>query len=139
MTRKPIALVVDDEPDMRVLTRRLLERENWDVYDAADAYQALRVLDQHPDIDVLISDVNMPDISGVRLGAIARRRRADLKILYMTGYPDLVFADQSALPDNEAYLEKPFTPKALSEAVSLLVFGTLGRPPVTPADDGSTP
>jgi len=124
-----IVLVVDDEPGMRVLTRRLLEREQWEVYEAADAYEALRVLDEHPDVLLLVSDVNMPDISGVRLGAIARRRRADIKILYMTGFPDLVFADQSSLPEHEAYIEKPFTPKGLSEAVSLLVFGTIVRPP----------
>ena len=133
-----VALVVDDEPEMRTLISRLLQREDWTVHEAAEAYEALRLLEQHPDVVVLISDVNMPDISGVRLGAIARRKRADLKILYITGFPDLVFADQSFLPENEAYLEKPFTAKALSEAVSLLVFGSLGRHLPRPGDDESS-
>jgi DNA-binding NtrC family response regulator len=127
-----VALVVDDEASMRELARRILERDRWIVLQAEDATDALRVLGEHPEVDLLITDVNMPEISGVRLAAIAHRRRGDLKVLYITGFPDLVFADLSALPEHEAYLEKPFTAKALVEAARLLVFGTIQRPTVEP-------
>ena len=129
-----VAIVVDDEADIRTLTRRLLERERWTVYEARNGFEALRLLEDHRDVVLLIADVNMPEINGVRVAEIAHRTRPDLKVLYITGYPDMIFDHGQVLPENEAYLAKPFSATALAQAASLLVFGTLTGPPSSPGD-----
>jgi two-component system cell cycle sensor histidine kinase/response regulator CckA len=122
---RPVALIVDDEPDTRDVARRILEREHWVILDAHNGREALRLLKEHPEVALLIADVNMPEMNGLLLADIARSRRPDLKVLYMTGYSDRVFERRSVLPEHEAFLDKPFTAKGLCEAASLLVFGRL--------------
>jgi YesN/AraC family two-component response regulator len=74
-------------------------------------------------IDLLLTDVNMPRMTGDEL---ARRLRHDdpaLKVLYLTGYSDQLFKEKSTLWQDEAYLEKPCTIAGLLEAVSLITVG----------------
>ena len=120
----PIAVVVDDEAPIRMIARRVLEQENWKVYEAASGPEALDVLGDHERLDLLVTDVHMPDMSGLRLASLVRKQRPDVKVLYVTGYRDRVFAAQTELPQDEGFLEKPFSRNALAEAASLLVFGT---------------
>ena len=126
----PIAIVADDEAPIRMLARRVLERDKWTVYEAMNGLEALRLVEEHPDASLLMTDVQMPEMSGLRLAAIVRRQRPTMKILYVTGHPDEIFSGKDALPEHEAFLEKPFSPASLTEATSLLVYGTLaGRAP----------
>jgi two-component system cell cycle sensor histidine kinase/response regulator CckA len=128
----PEAIIVDDEAAIRVLGRRALERDHWTVHEASSGLEALRLVEEHPDVSLLVTDVQMPEMSGLRLAAIVRRARPDIKVLYVTGFSDRVFEERPALPSEEAFLEKPFGPKALTEAASLLVFGKVSRPEPDP-------
>ena len=77
-------LVVDDEELVRDLTVLVLERAGYDVVSAASARQALELLEAHS-IDLVVSDVVMPDLTGVELLAEMRERWPDLPVVLMTG------------------------------------------------------
>ena len=69
----------------------------------------------------------MPKLNGDELVCRVRCAHPDLKVLYVTGHIDSLM-DTRALWEDEAFLEKPFTPTGLSEAVSLLIYGTIHAP-----------
>jgi two-component system, cell cycle sensor histidine kinase and response regulator CckA len=117
---RPTVLVVDDESAIRKLVRAVLENEQCRVIEASHGGDGLRLVESE-EIDVLVSDVRMPVMSGKRLGVAARQMRPALKILYLTGHVDLLFEDRDLLGQYEAFLEKPFTGRGLAEAVSLLL------------------
>jgi CheY-like chemotaxis protein len=125
---QPFVLIVDDEAPIRVLARRFLEELGWGVFEAANGAEALLVLQQLDHIDLLVTDVHMPELSGTGLAAMVRAHRRGIKILYLTGYPERVFESTAVLPPTEAFLAKPFTRTDIQQAASLLVFGTV-KPP----------
>lgn len=130
MPRPPhrVALVVDDEASIRALARRFLEDAGWDVAEAGSGVEALKLLKLLEHVDVLITDVHMPELSGTGLASMVRADRRGIKILYLTGYPERVFETSAVLPETEAFLAKPFTRRGIQEAASLLVFGTVDPP-----------
>jgi len=79
-------LVVDDEPDVRDVAAALFESFGRRVLPAASGAEALRLLDAHPEIAMLFTDLTMPGMSGLELAAEARRRRPALKIVLTSGY-----------------------------------------------------
>jgi len=80
-------LLVEDQANVRRLTRRLLTRLDYDVLEAVDGQSALRVLERNDDIDILFTDVILPgEINGVMLARAALARKPDLCVLYTTGY-----------------------------------------------------
>ncbi len=76
-------------------------------------------------LDVLVTDVMMPGMTGDELARRLRQSDRGLKVLYLTGYSDRLFKEKDALWEDEAFLDKPCTVKGLREAVSLLLFGQL--------------
>jgi DNA-binding NarL/FixJ family response regulator len=70
----------------------------------------------------------MPNMTGDQLAQQLRRRHPDCKVLYFTGFADQLFDTKSPLWDNEAFIEKPATPTALLEAVSVLLYGHANGP-----------
>jgi len=78
-----------------------------------------------PRLDAVVTDVMMPQMAGGELARRLRQTRPSLKVLYLTGYADNLFKEKRTLWQDEAYLDKPCTIKALLEAVSLLLFGRL--------------
>jgi two-component system cell cycle sensor histidine kinase/response regulator CckA len=129
-TQRPVVILVEDEHDVRDLVARMLSDHGWTVYDASSGVDALRLFEAHRDVDLLVTDLHMPGLDGLKLAEILRRQRPDLKILYITGYEDRLFESNPVLPDNEAFLAKPFTMVGLVEAASLLVFGSPRRTPL---------
>jgi FixJ family two-component response regulator len=82
-----------------------------------------------PALDLLVTDLVMPDMDGDELARRLCQRLPDLKVLYLTGFSDRLFAERHTLRSNEAFVEKPVTATGLLEAVSLLLFGhTRGLP-----------
>ena len=82
----PTILVVDDEPDMREVVRRVLVRRGYSVL-LAGAPAALRLVRDHCDeIRLLLTDVRMPGATGAELAAQARQLVVDLRVLYMSGF-----------------------------------------------------
>jgi CheY-like chemotaxis protein len=123
---EPTVLVVDDEEPIRQLERRILESGGYQVLEAARAVDAFALLQDHPiRVDLLIADLLMPDIGGEEMARRIRRDRPDIKVLYVTGHIDEVMDERSTLWDGEAFLDKPFSAKALLEAVSLLLYKRL--------------
>jgi CheY-like chemotaxis protein len=121
----PLVLVVEDERNIRRVSRRFLEGAGYNVLDVDNGRDALAILDDlSQPVEVLIADLVMPGISGEEMARQARARRPDLKVLYVSGHIDRLL-DQRALWDDEAFLEKPYTSAALLEAVSLLLHGTV--------------
>jgi PAS domain S-box-containing protein len=106
-------LVVDDAAGLRVLTKRLLERLGYTVLIAADGDEALRVFEQNPSIDVLLTDVVMPGASGPELTRQLIERRPALKVIYMSGYAEESIAQHGILKAGIAFLHKPFTSDTL--------------------------
>lgn len=128
MAAKAIVLVVDDEQPMRDLERRILETGPYEVIEAADPLTALEMLRGGQKIDLLISDLEMPELSGEEMVAQVRAARPGQKVLYVSGVTHRLFNDRKILGDGEAFLSKPFTPKGLLEAVSLTLYETLSPP-----------
>lgn len=107
-------LVTDDTGPVRALARRVLETYGYNVLAAADAREALDVCRMHEGkIDLLLTDVVMPDVFGGTLAQQATTVRPDLKVLYMSVHSRETFAAYGALDEAIELLEKPFSPIAL--------------------------
>jgi len=116
-------LLVEDEPAVRRLVRRMLERNGYEVVIAADGREALlRAEELDAPLDLLISDVVMPALGGPELARRLRRRFPQLAVLFVSGYPRDFQTGET--PGDEAFLAKPFTQEQLLSSVAKL----LGQP-----------
>lgn len=108
-------LVVDDEPPIRQLVARILERKGHTVIQCGDAASALAVTDT---IDLLVVDFVLPDMNGREVTAVLRQSQPTLPVILMSGYlpePDL------APPQPSTFLQKPMTPTVLAETVEQML------------------
>jgi PAS domain S-box-containing protein len=111
-------LVAEDEAGIRALISKILRRQGYDVLEAENGKLALEIGGEpNRRIDLVISDVVMPEMGGRELVEQLRARRPGLKAVYISGYTDqpAIYADQ--LPPGTAYLQKPFTLGALLDKV----------------------
>src|SRR3954454_12496538 len=83
---KVAVLVVEDLPQVRATAVRIMEDLGCEVFDAYNGQQALELLEAHPEIQVLFTDVRMPRMSGPELAEVAQRLRPYLKIVLTSGY-----------------------------------------------------
>ncbi|MBL8771118.1 MAG: CHASE3 domain-containing protein [Phenylobacterium sp.] len=126
-----IVLVVEDDERVRHLSVDALRELGYTVVQASDAAQALAVLTMQPRVDLLFTDVVMPDLNGRRLAEKARETRPDLKVLYTTGYTKNAIVHNGMLDADVAFIAKPFT----IEQLALKVRQVLDAPVRTePAD-----
>jgi DNA-binding NtrC family response regulator len=101
-------LLVDDEPWVRMLIRRMLTYLGFDLLEAATAEQAMDLAGRHAaDIDLLLTDVVLPDRSGFELSHLLLRRQPELKVLYVTGHATESAAVRDGLRGAH-FLNKPF-------------------------------
>ena len=111
-------LVVEDEEEVRALARDVLEMNGYTVLEALDAEDAVRLGESHPGtIELLITDVVMPRMSGPELARRLRARRPDLKVLCMSGYPESPDRETEATASWTGWLQKPFTPDTFMSKV----------------------
>jgi PAS domain S-box-containing protein len=110
-------LVVEDAEALRELTRRLLEQQGYEVLAAANADGALVLFEKHPAIDVLLTDVVMPGVSGPELTRQLVQRRPGLKVVYMSGYTADAIVHRGALVSGTAFLQKPFAAESLERTI----------------------
>jgi CheY-like chemotaxis protein len=121
---QPIAiLAVDDEPGVLALVRRCLDDDHVTLTDASSGKDALEHIGKDPALDLLITDLRMPEMEGDELARQVRALEPDLKVLYLTSHADRLFGAKPQLWAQEAYLDKPFTREGLREAVAQLLFG----------------
>ena len=123
--RKTVA-VVDDDPMMLDVLLRILQRENFELLMAGGGPEIIDRLSTHEgQVDLLVTDYAMPDMQGRELADKLRDRFPALKVLYQTGFSDMLFENRVELEDGAAFLEKPFTARGLREAARLMLFGTI--------------
>jgi signal transduction histidine kinase/CheY-like chemotaxis protein len=119
-------LYVEDDVLVGLATRDLLEEAGYSIYRVSDAARALEVLEEHPEIDLMVTDIGLPGMDGHELAAEARRRRPDLRILFLSGYDRSHAVGEAPNPGTE-YLGKPYRDSDLFEALGRL---TSAREPV---------
>jgi two-component system cell cycle sensor histidine kinase/response regulator CckA len=123
--RRVRILIVDDEEPVRKFVERALRDAGYETTLAADGAEAVAAAKQMTSLDLLLTDVMMPQMTGDELARRLRQEEPSLKVLYLTGYSDSLFKEKVTLGQDEAFLDKPCSVKGLLEAVSLLFFGHL--------------
>jgi CheY-like chemotaxis protein len=120
-------LLVEDDADVRTLMCEVLQSHAYVVLEANDVGEALAISEHNPaTIDVLVTDVVMPRMSGLELAQRLMPARPGLKVLYISGYTDTV-GHQRMLEHSASFLQKPFTPAALAAAVRRVLDDSGGR------------
>lgn len=113
-TGEPV-LIVEDDPRVRIATTAAIAELGYRPIACGSGEEALALLDQHPEILLMITDVVMPGMTGPELGATVRQRFPRVSILYVTGYAGE--AGEGGELEGESVLRKPFTVAALEKAV----------------------
>ena len=124
LTTIPSALIVEDEAILLMLVAETLRDAGYQVYEAGNGIAAVNILQAHPEIDIMISDIRMPGMNGYEVTNAALALRPSLKVVLMTGYTE------EAIPQNIAnagirILRKPFD----IEQIPALAKSVLSRPP----------
>jgi two-component system, cell cycle sensor histidine kinase and response regulator CckA len=118
-------LLVDDDEQVRVVTRAILLRHGYHVIDARNAGEALLLSESHRGaIHVLLTDVVMPQMSGPDLARRLAANRPAMKVLCMSGYTDDTIVRHGVIEARMAYLQKPVTPEVLTRKVRAVLDGT---------------
>jgi CheY-like chemotaxis protein len=107
-------LLVEDEAAVRSSARRLLERQGYSVIEARHGADALRLVEESGrPIDLVLTDLVMPEMGGKELAERLRARRPGLKVLFMSGYTEKAITADGIMPPNTGFVEKPFTVEQL--------------------------
>ena len=120
--RTATILLVEDEAVNRMLAEDVLSEAGHQVISAGNGRAALKLIEQHPDpIDLLITDVVMPEMGGPELAADLIASRPGLMVLYMSGYTDHALLHRGVIEKGTAFLQKPFLPDAMLKKVDELL------------------
>lgn len=112
---QPAVLIVEDEPLIRITAADLIADAGWATLEAADAEEALELLREHPQVQVLFTDVNMPgSIDGLKLAECVHREHPHIELVVTSGKRRI---SDDELPDDGTFLPKPY---AQSELVRTL-------------------
>ena len=126
----PVVLVVDDDPGQVALVASVLKKAGFHVLSASSAIAALDVAaGSGARIYLLVTDLNMPNMSGLALAAELVTRHPQLKVLYLTAHANELFRETHVLKPHESFLEKPVSAHGLLEAVYFLLQPSLSTFP----------
>lgn len=115
---KAIVLVVEDEPILRMLAVDMVEQAGMEAIEAADANEAVAILEARPDIRLVFTDVDMPGgMDGLRLAATIRDRWPPIEVIVTSGKP-LPYGLE--LPARVIFMPKPFDTRQLTQAIRTL-------------------
>ena len=121
-TESKTILLVDDEQSVRAIVVKILRRANYNVLEAENGEDAIRISESHPEkIDLLISDMYMPGLRGPEVAKALAPKRPGLRVLFMSGYADQ--DSRSGVPLGANFLNKPFSGKELGAAVETALNG----------------
>lgn len=120
-------LVVEDDDDARTTLAAMVTELGYRVVAAENGACALPILEQERPIDILVSDVIMPGgMNGLDLAKVARKRRPDLKVLFVSGYDRMAIAQATKYDDSLRLLNKPFSLTDLARELKVLIHGRPG-------------
>ena len=111
---RPAVLVVDDEPSVRAMAVDMFDVLGVPVFDAYNGSDALKLLEEHPEIAVLFTDVRMPGMSGVELAKRARDLRPELRIILTSAY---LGEQPSGIVPHDAFVPKPYRLEHLASVI----------------------
>jgi len=117
-------LVVDDEAVLRVLLERILEKEGYEVFTAESVQVALEILES-TEIEVVISDINMPDTDGLELLNKIKKDYPNICVIMMTGYSDAFSVKDVLMLGADDYVTKPFKSMEISMIIERAYWRSL--------------
>ncbi len=116
-------LLVEDEDTVRKVIERLLVKLGYDVLSARDAEEAIEIFDDREDeLDLVLTDVVMPGLTGVEMADVLKEKRPDMKFLFTSGYTSKELGSSPQAPP-EPFLPKPFSLDELSRSVESALEG----------------
>jgi two-component system, cell cycle sensor histidine kinase and response regulator CckA len=113
LTGQGTILLVEDEDGLRALNARGLSSRGYTVLEASNGVEAIEAFDKHGRVDLVVSDVVMPEMDGPTLLKELRRRDQNVKIIFVSGYAEEAFSKNLPSQEQYAFLAKPFTLKQL--------------------------
>lgn len=117
--QRPVVLVVEDEPLLRMMAADLVEEAGFDVIEAADADEAVRVLESGANIRIVFTDIDMPgSMDGLLLAAAIRDRWPPIDIILTSGH---VHVNEVALPHGSVFFSKPYDHQRLATTLHSFV------------------
>ena len=129
-------LLVEDEPLVKNLVGEVLRKSGYRVMEFANGREALaRVKRDSGPVHLLVTDVVMPGMSGIELARRLAPDRPEMRVLFISGYTDVLLERQGVLQPGRSFLQKPFTPDTLLRGVRKL----LDAPDVVPGTDATVP
>jgi CheY-like chemotaxis protein len=125
MTQPPAqitVLLVEDEDAVRTVTRRILERDGFRVLEARSGLDGVSVATTaaYP-IDLLITDVHLPDIGGGEVAREVVKVQPRIRVLYLSGYSDEMLLDQGIATETASFIQKPFNSEVLRRRIRSLL------------------
>jgi len=116
------ALTVDDSPTIRHIVAKTLKPLGFEMFQAGDGLEALKVIEEHGKMDLIVLDWNMPNMDGYEFLVEVRKREdlADMKIMMLTTENQRHFIIKAIMAGANEYLMKPFSSDMLIEKVKLL-------------------
>lgn len=121
-SRKETILLVVKDDIFRSLSRRILERKGYSVIVAANSEEAEKVFKEYKgNIDLLLTDAVLPDFNGKILYMYLTLLQPNLRVLYISGYFDIVLYRQGVIAPDDPFLEKPFTPITLMKKIREII------------------
>ncbi len=116
-------LIIEDDEAVRKMVTRILKRLGYTVLQAGSGQDALKLLEAQDRVDLVITDVVMPTMSGPDLVTKITEQNPGIPTLYMSGYPDEAIAHHGVIEEGITFLEKAFSPQTLTRLVRQLLDG----------------
>jgi CheY-like chemotaxis protein len=122
-------LLVEDDDLLRKLAENILQQAGYTVFVAANGEEAIWIcLRQEVPIQLMLTDVVMPHMSGRELAEVVTQSRPDMRVLYMSGYTDDAMVHHGVMRAEMAFIQKPFSPESLARKVREVLDSTSPRP-----------
>jgi DNA-binding NtrC family response regulator len=114
-----VVLLVDDEDVVRDTVNAILSDSGYSVLQARNVEEALFISESHQDVPIklLVTDIVMPGMTGHRLAEKILTRNPEMKVLYMSGYPNDTVVQQGMMERGVPFIQKPFTPNNFAHKV----------------------